>query len=401
MKESLLPENFDLESFLTAYKALYGVRLTEKLKKEFGKYSAFLAEQIKLNPKAKAKLPDFAGNSCLYTGKSLEQASSSPLAEFKAHRFGGCRLLDLTGGLGVDDSAFSKSFKKVLSIDNDSKLNEIARYNFDRLGITNIERTDDDAYRFIDKSLKDQSKFDLVYIDSDRRAAAGKKKSVTLHDSEPSVLKMKIDLFKLCDCILLKLSPLIDLTYLAKTLPETERVYVVSLDNEVKEILAVLNKSFSGIAGVTAVDISLNGNETEFSGKLHEQTEADYSNSGKYFYEPAGALIKSGLAARYAAENNVSLIGKNSLYMLGDRLIKDFFGRKFEIISKIAFSKSNVKKYIKDNGIQNANISKRNFSLSTVEIRKMFKLNDGGEAYLFFTQDSGDGKLMYHTRKCQ
>jgi hypothetical protein len=409
LKESILPENFDLESFLTAHKALHGVRLAEKLKKEFGKYSAFLAEQIRLNPKAETKLPAFAGNLCLYTGKSLEQASSAQLAEFKARRFSGNRLLDLTGGLGADDAAFSKSFKKVLSIDNDSKLNEIARYNFNRLGVTNIVRIDEDAYEFIDKSLKvpkpgsrDQEHFyDLIYFDSDRRAMAGKKKSVTLHDSEPSVLKMKNDLFKICDCVLLKLSPLIDLTYLAKTLPETERIYVVSLDNEVKEILAVLNKSFSGIAGVTAVDISLGGIETEFSGKLNEQIEAGYSNSGKYFYEPAGVLIKSGLAAKYAAQSNVRLIAKNSLYMLGDYIIEDFFGRKFEVILKISFGKSNIRKYLLGNKITQANISKRNFPLSAVEIRKMFKLKDGGEDYLFFTQDSGDGKLMYHTRKCQ
>lgn len=424
MKDSLLPGNFDLELFLKEHENLKGVGLAEKLKRDFGKYSAFLGEQIKLTKKADAKLPAFAMRFCLFTSKSLEQASSEALAEFKARRCKGNRLLDLTGGLGADDAAFSKSFKKIVSVDNDFKLNEIARYNFVQLGLNNVDRVDADACEFIDKNnafpkpefgkegefgkevefgkeeeFQYKGEFDLIYIDSDRRVKEGKKKSVTLHDSEPSVLELKGKLFKISDCILLKLSPLIDLTYLAKSLPEIERIYIVSLNNEVKEILAVLNKYISGIPEVIAVDISRGGIEKEFFGLLREKTETQYAVNDKYFYDPANSLIKSGLVTKYAKQNNLKLIGKNSSYMLGRGLVADFFGRKFEIISQIEFSKSRVKKYLQENCIQKATVSKRDFPVSALELSKLFSPKEGGEDYLFFTQRGKNEKLMYHTRK--
>ncbi len=404
MKESLLPDKFDLESVLKSNEGLHGVKLAEKLKKEYGKYAAFVAEQIKLRSKAESKLPGFAKRSCLYNGKSLEQSSSEPLAEFKARRFKGKRLLDLSGGLGADDAAFSRSFNEIISVDNDAELNEIARYNFSRLRISNVKRVDSDAYDYADMCVHkpgtgNERKFDLVYLDADRRANADKKRSVTLHDSEPSILKIKDVLFELSKIILLKLSPLIDLTYLVKTLPGTKIIYVVSLNNEVKEILALLEYFFSGIPEVKAIDITIAGKEREFSGKLNEPIRSEYSAHGRYFYEPATALIKSGLAAKYAAWLKLRLPAKNSLYMLGDELIDDFFGRKFEIISRVSFSKSNVKKYLHENNITRANVSKRNFPLSADEISKLFRLKDGGDEYLFFTRDAEEMKLMFHAKK--
>jgi hypothetical protein len=392
---SLLPDNFNLESFIKKYSALEEYPLAVKLKKDFGSRSAFLAEQIKLHKKAKEKLPSFSKCFCLYTAKSIEQSSSEPLAEFKSRHFAGNKMLDLTGGLGVDDWALSGTFKKVISVDNDYLLNKIARYNFIRLGIKNIERIDGDAYEFI----KIKNSFDLIYIDADRRVKPNGKKSVTLHDPEPSFLKLKKNLFELTGKILLKLSPLIDLSYLAKSIPEIQDIYVVSLNNEVKEILGVINKTFTGISKVIAVDLSPAGIEKEFSGKPNENIEPKYDYKGKYFYEPANVLIKSGLTPKYAAENGLRLVAKNSVYLLGDKLINGFFGRKFKIISGIPFSKSGVKKYLKESGITKANMSKRNFPLAAAEISKLFKLKDGGDEYLFFTTDRGKQKIMYHTRK--
>src|SRR5688572_28699960 len=120
-KDSLL--NFDLKSFLEKYTEKDIFRLSDL----YPELYKLLAEQLKLYPRAKEKLPVFTSNYCYLTTKSYEQSSSESLAKYKAGLFSGEVLIDLSGGLGVDDWAFSRSFKNVISVDNDAELNELAK----------------------------------------------------------------------------------------------------------------------------------------------------------------------------------------------------------------------------------------------------------------------------------
>jgi uncharacterized protein YeeX (DUF496 family) len=74
-------------------------------------------------------------------------------------------------------------------------------------------------------------------------------------------------------------------------------------------------------------------------------------------------------------------------------------GRAFETIQIIDFSKAKVKDYIEKYGIKNANISKKNFPIEVDEIKKIFKLKDGGEEYLFFSTNEKGLKVMFHCKK--
>jgi hypothetical protein len=396
-KNKLLPDGFNLKSFLEAqeHKNFESPELMMRLRKKYGDKTSFLIEQLKLYNKAKVKLPFHSENFCLFTSKSFEQSSSEMLAEFKQRKFKGYSLLDLTGGLGIDDWALSKSFTEIVSVDSDTRLNEIVRYNLLQTGIDNIKRIDADAYEFVKENLC----FDMIYVDSDRRSKQNGKKAVTLHDNEPSIIKLQNRLFEISDTILLKLSPLVDITYLANTLNNVSKIYVVSLNNEVKEILVLMKKTKSEKIEIFAIDINRNGTQTEFVSYFEKSLNEEYTTDGKYFYEPSNVLIKSGLAVKYAVEKGLKTAAKNSLYVLSDKFIKDFFGRKFIVVSKIPFSKSGAKRYLKLNNINNANVSKRNFTLSAGEIMKLFSLSNGGENYLFFTIDSEKQKLMFHCIK--
>ncbi len=385
-KDNLL--NFDLKSFLEEYTEKDVFRLKDLYPDDY----KLLAEQIKLYPKAKEKLPVFSGNYCYFTSKSYEQASSETLAEYKAGLFSGSTVIDLTGGLGVDDLAFSKSFTNVISVDNDSELNKLVKINFEKLKIKNIERIDSDANNFIKNKLS----ADLIYMDADRRTKT--KKSVTLEDSEPPVLKMLGRMHEISENILLKLSPLIDITYLTKTLPHIEKILVVSLDNEVKEVLVHLNSNYNGEIKLKAVDISNRG-VREYSANFGDTQKPGVSSEGNYFYEPANSLIKAGLVNSYANSLNLKTVSKNGVYLLSNKPINYFFGRSFTIIEKFPFSKSRFLKYLKDNKILKGNLSKRNFPLTVDELKNLSKLKDGGDDYFFFTQDTSRKKLVYHCRK--
>jgi hypothetical protein len=385
-KDSLL--NFDLKSFLERYTEKDIFRLSDL----YPELYKLLAEQLKLYPRAKEKLPVFTSNYCYLTTKSYEQSTSESLAKYKAGLFSGEVLIDLSGGLGVDDWAFSRSFKNVISVDNDAELNELAKINFKKLNINNIERVDADSVEFIKKDIR----ADLIYIDADRRVK--NKRSVTLEDASPSILQMLNRLFEISENILLKLSPLIDITYLIKILNGIEKIAVVSLDNEVKEVLVHLKRNYSGEPILEAVDISKRGIE-KYSGNFGEAVNPGVTSEGKYFYEPAGSLIKSGLTNSYAHTYDLNTISKNGAYLLNDELKSNFFGRSFIVVDKIPFSKSGLLRYLKENNITKANISKRNFPLTAAELKKLSKQADGGEEYLFFTCDPAGKKLVYHCRK--
>lgn len=388
-KDSLI--NFDLKSFLEEHRSTGIITL----RKAFPLHYRLLAAQLKLYPKAQKKLPSFAGSMCFFTSKSFEQSSSEHLSRFKAGLFGGKTLIDLTGGLGVDDWALSGSFGKVISVDKDKELNAIVRMNFEKLNIKNIDRIDADAEEYIKEDLK----ADLIYIDADRRTK--RSRAITLLDSEPSVLNMLGRLFEISDRVLLKLSPLVDITYLTKTLRNIGKIYVNSLDNEVKEILVLLKNNFLDDMQIVAADIEAGGRINTFSIQAGEKHVPQITGglNAKYFYEPAGCIIKAGLTDAYASKLGLKKISKGGVYLLGEERVPEFMGRVFRVIHGSSFGKSLFKDYLKQNRIQKANTARRDFPVSADEIKRQYKISDGGEDYLFFTTESSGIKVFFHCRK--
>ncbi len=355
--------------------------------------TAFLADQLLIYPKAKSKLPSFTGVYAHFTPQSFEQSSSEVLAFFKADCINGEQILDLSGGLGVDDWAFASKFKRVVSLDIDDQLNKIVRRNFEKLGVSNIERLDDDAYDFVGKNV---DKYDWVYLDSDRRASA--KRAIVLADAEPNILTIRHKLFGFTSNILLKVSPMLDIHALMNELKTIKQIWVVSHKNEVKEILVhLINEPCETI--ISAVD--LDGEQKQQFALMYPFTadQVDYKNTGSWFYEPGLALIKSYLATPYLQQNQVHQLAKNSIYGLSEMEVPNFFGRVFKVVSIFEFSKAKLKAYLQRSTITKANIAKRNFPMEVAELRKMSGLKDGGEHYFFFSMDASNTKQVFHCIK--
>lgn len=356
--------------------------------------AGFIADQLAIYKKSKTKLPQFSNVGCLYTPQSYEQSSSEELALFKASLLKGENLLDLSGGLGVDDWAFSKSFTQIDSLDIDGELNKVVKSNFEKLGVKNVNRITANAYDFIEKNT---TNYDAVFLDADRRA--GKNKSFKLADSEPNILSIQEKLFGFTDTILLKLSPMIDISALRKELPQTEKIWVVSNYNEVKEILVLLKSNPKPLT-IYAAEIN---NQQSFehialANEISNQT-INFGNSGSYFYEPFLCIIKAELTSNYFNSISVKQLAKNSIYGVSDLLVNTFLGRTFQVISQFEFSKSSLKSYLKLSKLSKANIAKRNFPMEVDAVKKTFNISDGGEEYLFFTTDEQQQKWVFHCHK--
>ena len=146
-------------------------------------------------------------------------------------------ILDLTGGLGVDSWGLSKVAERVVYYEWDAELAAAAERNFARLGAGNIELRCEAV-----TPETDLPEADLIYADPARRDAAGRKVFL-LEDCTPDILTLLPLLLQKAPAVLLKLSPMADLSMLADRLgPALQEIHVVELDGEVKELLCLLRR---------------------------------------------------------------------------------------------------------------------------------------------------------------
>lgn len=398
-KYNLLPKhlNFNLENFIIQHLDDDKTKLTIKIKSNLSDTlnANLLIETISNYKKALHKLPTLAAKYCWLPAKSYEQASSELTAFYKSKLVKGNCILDLCGGLGIDDIAFSHHFKKVISLDADEELNEIVKWNFKKLDINNIDRVSVFAEAFIRTNT---AIFDLVYMDADRRPG-GNLKTFKLEDCTPNIIQILPALKQFTNKLLIKLSPLVDINYCKTVLQNIVEIHVVAVKNEVKEVLLFLNFEKNTAPKIKAINVVNMDWIQQF--EYMEIINPEIANilESVYFFEPNASIIKANLSANYAESLGLKMLAENSHFFIGQNLPINFMGRTFKISHYSIFSKSYLTSYLKENNITKANISKRNFPINEAEIAKQFKIKDGGDDYLFFTQNGRGEKLFFHCRK--
>jgi len=354
-----------------------------------------LSEQIKCYQKAKKKLPTLSKHSLLYESVAIEQCSGEAAAKYKSHLLSGNLMLDLTGGLGIDDIYFSQRFKRVIHCEKNDVLSKIAEYNFARLEIHNIETIATDSL----KVLKDVERVDWIYIDPARRDE--RSRFVSLETCVPNVVELQETLLSKSDRVCIKVSPGVDFTAVKKQLNFLKEFIVISVNNECKEILLILEKGYVEQVEVKAVMIDTRTEHIETLQK-HEKTYYQKAPSTKlhhFFYEPDVAIIKSKLSAKLAHILGIAFVNASVDYMTSDKRVENFPGRAFEIKEVIPYQRKTLKNFLKVNKIFKANVARRDFPDSPEYIRKIFKLKDGGKDYLFFTKNSFNDLICIHCER--
>ena len=344
--------------------------------------------QIASKAKAKTKLPTwFNTNNILYPSKiSIEQTSSEITANYKTRLASGESIIDLTGGFGIDDYYFSKVFSKVIHCELKQELHDIVKNNLLSLSVKNIECHYGDSLETLKKL---NLKFDWIYVDPSRRNDA-KGKVFMLKDCLPNVPE-NLDLyFTFSDNILIKTAPLLDISAGLSELKNVSEIHVVAINNEVKELLWVLKKDFQGSQKIKTINI-LKDKEEKFEFDLATNDNLPiYSEPKKYLYEPNSAILKSGGFNNIAINYKLSKLHQHSHLYTSEELI-EFPGRSFKITQILEYNKTNMKEFLINS---KANITTRNFPESVDELRKKWKIKDGGELYSFFTTDKTNRKIV-------
>ena len=356
---------------------------------------------------AKSKLPLWADTDGIIYPKhlSLEQCTSQYIAQCKASFIEkllgkNFRMADLTGGFGVDCYFISRNASRTYYNEMSSELCDIARNNFETLGRSEITVTCASAENFINTCNPDT--LDLIYLDPARRGNAGQK-LISISDCQPDAVALQATLLKISRYILLKLSPMLDISRALTEIHHVSRVMVIGLEGECKEITLLIERDFNEEPVIEAVDIDAKGNPGTVISSTKSADNSlplpiavpDQLQPGTFISEPSAPYMKSALFRTIAAKTGTTLLHPDTHLFWSKEKPESFPGRTFQLEGIIPFDKRSLSSLIKTQ----ANISARNFPETAPALQQKLKLRDGGPRYLIATTLSNSRRVILDLKK--
>ena len=384
--------------------------------------------QIEAWQRARTKLPLWAATEGIVFPQSLpmEQCSSQVAAEYKARVWQGLphsqesetTMTDLTAGFGVDATMLGRCFSQLTLVEQNPELCSLASQNMPLLGIKSANVINSTCEEAIE-TLPHQN---LIFIDPARRDSNGRK-TVLLSDCSPDLTMLQDTLLERADYVMAKLSPMLDVTSVVRSLSHIIAIHIVSVGGECKEIIAVMSRKYESepmlycvnlpaatdgrhpaadentdifslpLAELSGRESSLSATTTHLSDHLSFLPNHDNASDSPvcYLYEPNPSIMKAGVFAQIAIRYGIHQLHPNSHLYVSDAYIDRFPGRKFILTDICSLGKTDQKRLRQ---LGKANIAVRNFPLSVAELRQRLHLSDGGSTYIFATTLAPDNKKL-------
>ncbi|QNK63322.1 hypothetical protein H7F33_02045 [Pedobacter sp. PAMC26386] len=345
-----------------------------------------LANQIASRKKSLRKLPTWFNTKLIYYPAllSVEQCSSEITAAYKAGLVKGNTLIDLTGGYGVDSFYFAKNTQTVIHCEINEELSAIASYNSVLLQEENVQFICGDGLEFLKNTTKE---FDCVYIDPARRSSSGK--VFMLKDCTPNVVENLSMLLSKANQILVKTAPLLDLSAGLKELNHVAEIHIVSVKNECKELIWVIEKGFE--ASTKIICTTLNTVQKQFSFVMGEEGSTAITGiitPGQYLYEPDVALLKSGAFNLIAERYQLQKFHHQTQLYTSAVIHPEFPGRIFKIEEILSAAKIKKEKNLVGNVIV------RNYPDKAATLVDKYHIKADDTQFMIFTQSSTEGKMI-------
>lgn len=343
----------------------------------------FAILQIECRRKASKKLAETLQNKQFLFPNTLsaEQCTSDLLSKFHAMLIDdGVSMVDLTCGLGIDVYHFAKKAKHVIAVERIPEIAKVVTHNANILGLSNVSMENIDCCEFIKRT---DVHFDVAFIDPARRGDSGKR-LYALSDCEPDVTVIIDDIKRICDKLIIKVSPMLDISQIKRELSEVSEIYTIGTPQECKEIIAVLDftakEESEDIHAVTltkdeVVKFSFEQND------LNSVPNYKIPQEQWYIYEPFPSIMKAAPFRLLSEKYNISKLHSNTHLYTSQVCENDFPGEIFKIEKIIPFSSKEIKKF----SVQypQINVATRNFFMSADDLRRKLKVKDGGDKRVF------------------
>ena len=385
------------------------------------------------------------------------QRGANPHSRRRATWGGASLFTDLTGGFGVDFAFMAQAFHaslptqspaKSFYVERNPQLCDLAQHNFPLLGLRNTEVVCSTTEEFLNtlwsnkkasptggglegaKASPTEGGLEgaeasptvgglegatIIYLDPARRDDHGGR-TYGIADCTPNVLELRDTLLAKADYVILKLSPMLDWRKAVSDLGEdyVSEVHIVSVHNECKELLIVLQKPSDNVLEQKQKSLFCVNDQQLFtvhSPSLRGRDGVGLSpsllgRSGGALYEPNASIMKAGCFHELCEQFGLAAVGPNSHLFVQNSGVteppcmsadKDFPGRVFQISAISSMNKRSLRQNLQ--GIKQANISTRNFPLKPEELRRRLKLSDGGDTYLFGTTLSDGSHVILICKK--
>lgn len=369
---------------------------------------------------------------------SLEQSSSEATARYKAALLDAFlpmesrkKGVDLTGGLGVDAYFLSETFDEYVYVERQELLCQLARHNFSQLdrGQISVQCAEAEEY------LRSMQPVDFIFLDPARRDDKGKK-VFALQDCTPDVSALFSSLSKKCRLLMIKLSPMLDISLALRQLASVAACHVLALDNDCKELLLCccfendashgsLDGASSEVRIHTCNLLSKRNLAQEFAFTREEESQAicrfaslgtsssaslgasvasiasviENSLAGHFLYEPNVALLKAGAYKILSQRFDLQKLHLNTHLYVSAVMQADFPGRVFKIVEALSPSAKETKKRLQS--LQQVNVATRNYPESVETIRKKYRIKEGGQLYLFAATLADNQRVLLLCEKAE
>ncbi|MBR0045393.1 MAG: SAM-dependent methyltransferase [Bacteroidaceae bacterium] len=368
----------------------------------------FAVEQIGARKRLKGKLPEWYANAELVMGGRVpaEQCSSEATARYKRSIIEGKSLCDMTGGMGVDFWYMSEGMERAIYTERNEELCEIAQHNF---RVLKDGKHPEVEVRCGDGRELSIPSVDVIYLDPARRAGDGSR-VYAMEDCEPNIVEWQDELLSHAGMVLVKLSPMVDLTDVLRKLKGVTDVYVVGVKNECKEVLVKAPRPPKGEGCRSGNEVRMHcvdflADRTieysyDFSENIPPRILSLPQQGGlRWVYEPDVTLMKAQAYGPLCQRFPVCQLDFETHLMTSDDLIPDFPGRTFIVSEQIPFSSKTLKLLLR--AIPQANIATRNFIMTADQLRQRTRIKDGGDIYLFGAKVRGMGDVLLKCTKVE
>ncbi|GEM_PF-4473697 len=336
-----------------------------------------LCRQLAWRQKIKQKLPTWFSDLRLQIpdGIALEQCSSEATAQLKASMFKGEAFADLTGGLGIDTAALARQFRRAYFVEPDAHRAAVAEANFRsmNLSVTVFKASAEEV-------MAELPPLDLLYLDPDRRALAGKR-SVQLAQYQPDIIKLWPRLQAKAPQIAVKVSPAVALNAVRKKLPGLAEIWIIALHQECKEVILYWNETVEHSPPLMRT-WHLGGRAWQRWSAPADPPPPPVEACGveDFIFEPNPALRKGGISDDLLRHFPIKKLHPQSWLYTGSEDLSHFPGKRFRLLEKAKPFGPGLKG-------QKWNVVTRNFPKSAAEIQKQLALKPSQTHYLFATRD--------------
>lgn len=373
---------------------------TDKLRLKYGRERAFEILQIECRRKYAAKLAQTLAADSQFvfpTALSGEQCTSDALAAVHADMLStGMSVIDLTSGLGIDAMAFARrvgELGSVVAVERDTEVADALRHNARNL--PNLSVVCDDCRNYIQQLAAEGRHFDAVFIDPARRAADGGR-VFALDQCEPDVVAMLPVIKKIAKQLIIKASPMLDITHTLSLLPDACEGTVLGTTVECKELDVVCDFTTPAPASpiIKAVTVGTNLYSVyEFTRAQESQAQPVFGLPvvGGYVYDPYPAVMKAA-PFKLLCANGIKSLAANTHLWCSDSLVPDFPGKAWRVDEILPYMSKHIKRYA--SRFPKVSVTARNFDMTSDALRSKLGVKDGPALRLFAVTAYNSQKLL-------